>query len=144
LVVEKYLSLHKALAGDDLDIAVTAAKSSIEALSGVDMSLLIDKPHDLWMDRSTRMSKALNAIQNATEIDAARKAFEILSSELIAVVLQFGIPETQQLYRIHCPMAFNNKGADWLQTDKDIRNPYFGASMLKCGEVTEEINVKSK
>ena len=143
-VVDKYLSLHEALAGDDLDIAVTAAKSSIKTLSGIDMSLLIDKPHDLWMDRNTRMSKALEAIQSATEIDAARKAFEALSNELIAVVAQFGIPETQQLYRIHCPMAFNNKGADWLQANKDILNPYFGASMLKCGEVTEEINAETK
>ena len=108
------------------------------------MSLLIDEPHDLWMDCSTKMSKALDAIQKAAGIKAARKAFETLSNELIAVVEQFGIPETQQLYRIHCPMSFNNKGADWLQADKEIRNPYFGASMLNCGEVTEEINAKTK
>jgi Cu(I)/Ag(I) efflux system membrane fusion protein len=143
-VVEKYLSLHEALAGDDMGRAVAAAKSAIKALSGVDMSLLIDKPHDLWMDRNMKMSKALDVIQNAADIDTARKAFETLSNELIAVVMQFGIPETQQLYRIHCPMAFNNKGADWLQVDKDIRNPYFEASMLKCGEVTQEINAEGK
>jgi len=143
-VVEKYLSLHEALAGDDMGRAVASAKSTIKALSGIDMSLLIDKSHDLWMERNTKMNKALDAIQSAAEIDAARKAFETLSNELIAVVAQFGIPETQQLYRIHCPMSFNNKGADWLQADNEIRNPYFGASMLKCGEVTEEINVKKK
>jgi Cu(I)/Ag(I) efflux system membrane fusion protein len=143
-VVEKYLSLHEALAGDDMGLAVTAAKSTTESLSQVDMSLLSRKPHDLWMDRNAGMSKALDAIQKATEIDATRKAFETFSNELIAVVVQFGIPETQQLYRIHCLMAFNNKGADWLQADKEIRNPYFGASMLKCGEVTEEINAKTK
>jgi Cu(I)/Ag(I) efflux system membrane fusion protein len=143
-VVEKYLSLHEALAGDDMDRAVTAAKSATESLSKVDMSLLIDEPHDLWVDRSAKMSKALDAIQNAADINAVRKAFEALSNELIAVVMQFGIPEAQQLYRIHCPMAFNNKGADWLQADKEIRNPYFGASMLKCGEVTQEINAGMK
>jgi len=143
-VVEKYLSLHEALAGDDMGRTISVAKSTIEALSGVDMSLLIDKPHDLWMGRNMKMSKALDVIQNAAEIDAARKAFETLSNELIAVVVQFRIPEGRQLYRIHCPMAFNNKGADWLQANKEIRNPYFGASMLKCGEVTEEINVKTK
>ncbi len=43
-----------------------------------------------------------------------------------------------------CPMAFDNKGADWLQMDEDIRNPYFGASMLKCGEVVEVIGEKTK
>ena len=143
-VVEKYLSLQEALAGDDTDRAVRAAKSATETLSKVQMSLLNEKPHKVWMDRSTKMSKALDVIQNAAEIDAARKAFETLSNELIVVVGQFGIPETQQLYRIHCPMAFDNKGADWLRADKEIRNPYFGASMLKCGEVIEEINVKKK
>ncbi len=144
VVVEKYLSLQGALAGDDLGLAVTAAKPAIETLSQVQMSPLNEKPHSVWMDRSAKMSKALDAIQNTTDIDAARKAFEILSNELIAVVEQFGIPETQQLYRIHCPMAFNDKGADWLQADKEIRNPYFGSSMLKCGEVTEEINAETK
>jgi Cu(I)/Ag(I) efflux system membrane fusion protein len=143
-VVEKYLSLHEALAGDDLGLAVTAAKSTIESLSKVDMSLLSGEPHNVWMARSAGMSKALDAIQKAANIDAARKAFETLSNELIAVVVQFGIPENQQIYRIHCPMAFNNKGADWLQADKEVRNPYFGASMLKCGEVVKTMGAQTK
>jgi len=143
-VVEKYLSLHKALAGDDMGLAATAAKSAIESLSQVDMSLLSGEPHNVWMARSGGISKALDAIQKAADIDAARKAFETLSNELIAVVEQFGIAENQQLYRIHCPMSFNNKGADWLQADKEVRNPYFGASMLKCGEVVKTISAISK
>ena len=36
-------------------------------------------------------------------------------------------------------MAFDNKGAGWLQSDKDVLNPYFGASMLRCGSVTETL-----
>ncbi|MHC4323468.1 MAG: efflux RND transporter periplasmic adaptor subunit [Planctomycetota bacterium] len=143
-VVEKYLPLHKALAGDDLNLSVTAAKNAFETLSHVQMSPLNEKPHNVWMDRSAKMKRALDSIQNAAGIDAARKAFETLSNELIAVVGQFGIPETQQLYRVHCPMAFNDRGADWLQSDKEILNPYFGASMLRCGEVTEEINAGTK
>ena len=143
-VVEKYLSLHEALAGDDMGLAVTAAKSAIESLSKVNMSLLSGEPHNMWMARDAGMSKALDAIQKAADIDAARKAFETLSNELIAVVEQFGIPENQQFYRIHCPMSFNNKGADWLQADKEVRNPYFGASMLNCGEIVKTISAISK
>jgi Cu(I)/Ag(I) efflux system membrane fusion protein len=48
-------------------------------------------------------------------------------------------PFSETLYVQHCPMADNNKGADWLSTEKEIRNPYFGESMLTCGEVTGEI-----
>ena len=32
-------------------------------------------------------------------------------------------------------MAFDDRGAAWLQQRDGIRNPYFGASMLVCGEV---------
>lgn len=142
--VEKYLSLHEALAADDKDGAVKAAQSAIQTLSQVDMSLLSGKPHEVWMSGVAGMNKALGAITEAVQIEAARQAFEQLSNELIAVVRQFGIAENRVLYRLHCPMAFDNKGADWLQIDKDTRNPYFGASMLKCGEVAEVIDGKTK
>ncbi|PKP34687.1 MAG: hypothetical protein CVT98_10650 [Bacteroidetes bacterium HGW-Bacteroidetes-15] len=48
-------------------------------------------------------------------------------------------PLGETIYVQHCPMADNNKGADWLSSEKEIKNPYFGSSMLKCGEVTKEI-----
>ena len=35
------------------------------------------------------------------------------------------------LFVLHCPMA----EADWLQLDRTVRNPYYGKSMLECGEV---------
>ncbi len=143
-VVEKYLSLHEALAGDDKDGAVAAAQAASGALSAVDMNLVSGKPHEVWMGGVAGMNKALGAIKEGVQIEAARQAFELLSNELIAVVRQFGIPENRVLYRLHCPMAFNNKGADWLQMERDTRNPYFGASMLKCGEVAEVIGVKTK
>ena len=139
--VEKYSSLHEALAADDKNGAVKAAQSAIQALSQVDMSLLNGEPHKLWTGSITGMNKVLDGVQKAADIDTARKAFETLSNELIAVVEQFGIPETQRLYRIHCPMAFDNKGADWLQADQEVRNPYFGAAMPKCGEIIKTIGV---
>jgi hypothetical protein len=32
-----------------------------------------------------------------------------------------------------CPMA----KADWVQTDANVRNPYFGKAMSSCGTVKE-------
>jgi Cu(I)/Ag(I) efflux system membrane fusion protein len=40
-------------------------------------------------------------------------------------------------------MAFDNRGADWLQNDDQTLNPYFGQMMLKCGGVKEVIGVKA-
>ena len=52
---------------------------------------------------------------------------------------RFGGPGGAALFRIRCPMAFNDRGATWLQADRDVRNPYFGAAMPKCGTVEEVI-----
>jgi Cu(I)/Ag(I) efflux system membrane fusion protein len=37
-------------------------------------------------------------------------------------------------------MAKGNQGADWLSTEEQIRNPYFGDKMMKCGTVKLELN----
>jgi Cu(I)/Ag(I) efflux system membrane fusion protein len=142
-VVQKYLLLQDALASDDKDRAAQASGETLEALSAVDMSLLSGKAHNVWMDNSMKMKAALNKIKEAEGIEPMREGFEGLSNELIVVVKQFGVYPAKTLYKFNCPMAFDNKGADWLQMDEDIRNPYFGASMLKCGQVIEEIGGKT-
>ena len=143
-VVEKYLLLHEALASDDKDSAARAASETLEALSAVEMSLVSGNAHNAWMDNSMKMKTALDKIKEAEGIESMREEFENLSNELIAVVGQFGVYPDKTLYKINCPMAFNNKGADWLQMDEDIRNPYFGASMFTCGQVIEIIGTKPK
>lgn len=75
-----------------------------------------------------------DALVEAGDIEAARKAFEPVSNFLIAVVEANGLPDGIELIRAHCPMAFDLDGADWLQKPGDLRNPYFGAMMLECGE----------
>jgi Cu(I)/Ag(I) efflux system membrane fusion protein len=143
-VVEKYLLLHEALASDGKDGATSAAGETLEALSAVEMSLVSGNAHNAWMGNSMKMKAALDKIKETEGIEPMREEFENLSNELIAVVGQFGVYPDKTLYKINCPMAFNNKGADWLQIDEDIRNPYFGASMYKCGQVIEVIGTKPK
>jgi Cu(I)/Ag(I) efflux system membrane fusion protein len=36
-------------------------------------------------------------------------------------------------------MANNNKGAKWLSSEEQIRNPFYGDVMLTCGSVVEVI-----
>jgi Cu(I)/Ag(I) efflux system membrane fusion protein len=143
-VVEKYLLLQDELASDDKEGAAQAAGETLNALSAVEMNLLSGNAHNAWMANSTKMKAALDKIKEAKTIEPMRQGFEGLSKELIAVLGQFGVYQGKTLYKINCPMAFNDKGADWLQNDEDIRNPYFGASMLKCGQVIEVIGEKPK
>jgi len=37
-------------------------------------------------------------------------------------------------------MVNNDTGAHWLSDEEGILNPYYGASMLTCGWVDEEID----
>ena len=69
----------------------------------------------------------------ADDITAFRAAFAGLAPATAAAVRAFGIPGAVPLHLIRCPMAFDNKGAVWLQRDPQVRNPYFGAAMLRCG-----------
>ena len=133
-----------ALASDDKDSASKAADEVLQTLNVVEMSLLSGNAHNVWMASSAKMKEALETIKQAKAIEPMREGFEKLSIELIAIVGQFGVQPGKTLYKMNCPMAFNNKGADWLQTDEDIRNPYFGASMYKCGQVIEVISKKQK
>lgn len=67
-----------------------------------------------------------------------RKGFTILSSDLIALMKSAEI-EKGVIFVQHCPMANKGDGGDWLSTEKEIRNPYYGKEMLECGRVTEEL-----
>ena len=51
------------------------------------------------------------------------------------VLERFGNPTAGKLDVAFCPMAFDSKGAQWVQRDEPLANPYYGAAMLRCGEV---------
>ncbi|MFT6782718.1 MAG: Cu(I)/Ag(I) efflux system membrane fusion protein, partial [Saprospiraceae bacterium] len=68
-----------------------------------------------------------------------RNQFDFLSQAMINSVKAFGTDE-KTYYVQYCPMAKDNQGADWISTEKLIRNPYFGDKMMKCGSVKLELN----
>jgi len=70
------------------------------------------------------------------DIETARVGFEKMSMGLIAY-LKAHPDERKDLRLIHCTMAFNNKGAYWVQTAGEVNNPYHGKMMLRCGDPVE-------
>lgn len=74
----------------------------------------------------------------ATDIEVQRTLLSDLSNDFIARVKGSGLT-AGEIYVEYCPMALNDKGASWLSNQKDIKNPYFGDSMLTCGEVKETL-----
>ena len=70
-----------------------------------------------------------------------RKTFLKVSNAVIAL-LDRSPPSAkvaQEVYVAHCPMAFDDAGATWLQKARPIANPYYATAMKSCGTVERTI-----
>ena len=141
-IVDAYLALQAALAGDKLADARKAVGALDAALNAVDMKLATGPAHMAWMRELPSLQKATKDARAAKDISQLRAAFSLFSEELPALVRMFRLAAARPLYILECPMAFSNRGATWLQTDPDVRNPYFGAAMYKCGGVVGSLGGK--
>jgi len=132
-----YLEMKDALVGDNFDRAKNSGVKLLSSTKSVDMGLFKGKSHDVWMALQNDIKSELEHVEHFTNLEEARKAFFSLSNTMISMAKTFKPDET--LFVLHCPMANNNKGADWLSSSKEIRNPYYGEAMLTCGEVKDTI-----
>lgn len=73
----------------------------------------------------------------SSDLNEQRTAF----SEVTAAVeeMMTGTLSSGAIYKQFCPMAFEGKGGYWLSSSEEIRNPYYGDRMLKCGSVRDTI-----
>jgi Cu(I)/Ag(I) efflux system membrane fusion protein len=129
-VVKGYLAMHKALAADQADQAIQEAKSTLDAVAAVDMALVSGQKHTDWMKHEAELKKILSGMGETKEIENIRKDFAVLSELIISTLNQFKA-SSPTLYRFNCSMAFDNRGATWLQADEEPANPYFGKMMLR-------------
>lgn len=135
-----YQKVGDALANDNFSEAQAAVKHFEQELNTIDMKLLTDnKAHMAWMKEQENLKVIIESLKKAEEIRALRAQFEPLSGVLQVLAMSFGFGEAEPVFVLHCPMAFNNKGAIWLQDNSQTRNPYFGATMLQCADRTELI-----
>ena len=85
-----------------------------------------------------KLKIASTAMVAAKTLEEQRVAFEKLSAEMEALVKDQITEGT--IFKQYCPMAFDGKGATWLSNSKEIRNPYYGDKMLKCGAIDATFN----
>ncbi len=135
-LIEPYLQVQKHLAADDLSGAQAEAKILLEALASQTHTGSSHQPGAV-------VSESAMKIQDSSDLQSARVAFRELSGELLEWVEQDGSIGAKTLYVVRCPMAFGNEGASWLQDGKTVSNPYYGASMLRCGSIEKEIDAQS-
>jgi len=93
----------------------------------------------LALNNGNKSAAEAGKIAGSEKLADQRKAFSLLSNEMKSLV-KTNKPSSGTLYLEYCPMANNNEGAYWLSNEKEIKNPYFGDKMLKCGSVKETIH----
>ncbi|MCG3147744.1 MAG: hypothetical protein PCFJNLEI_01185 [Verrucomicrobiae bacterium] len=118
-VLEQYAKIQTALAGDSTD-GVREAAQAIAKQAKDDSNKTL--PADV--------AAHAEILAKANDLAAARTAFKALSASLSRYLSTANI-QTGHYFQMHCGMA----KADWLQTDKDVKNPYYGGSMLRCGQL---------
>ena len=136
-LVRAQFALVRALADDEADAARRAALEVDAALHAVDAEQLQgNEARSDWNRLARTMHDGLSELARAAGLDAQRRHFESFSDALTDAVQAFGIADAGPVYRAMCPMVEGRLGY-WLQDEELIANPYFGASMLRCGDIVE-------
>ena len=133
-VIASYLRMKNALVASDASQTAQYAKASMEALDKADVS----QQQQEGKIHLVQIREKLEAISATENLEAQREYFVSLNEHMVAVAESLSSLENT-LYVQRCPMANNNKGAVWLSTEKEIRNPYYGDKMMSCGEILEEL-----
>ena len=124
-ILDNYFKIQEELVNDKIDnimINAQALKTAVEAAEFKNQEFMLSTVNDLL---------------KAKTITDIRIAFKPLSDHMIAYAESN--PVSNDVYLMHCPMAFHNKGADWLQNSETLYNPYYGSKMLTCGSTTKTI-----
>jgi len=136
-VFDAYFLVKDAFVSSDGKLASAHAKKMLQHINTVDMSKLSKQSHDVWMKVLPALKSDTGHIATMYDLEHQREHL-IQLSENMALLMKSSKLD-QPVYILHCPMANDGKGADWISTEAVIKNPYYGAKMLSCGSVKEEI-----
>lgn len=140
-VTNSYLQLKDALVKDDLSIAKRESANLLKNVVNVKPSAFSTDAKIAWESFQKELSSDAVKLAKVENIAALREIFDELSTTMIGLVKSFGLLD-ETMYVQYCPMANSDKGAEWLSRSSEIANPYYGSSMLRCGEVTETLKSK--
>lgn len=122
-----YFNVKNALVAGDAATASSNALAFVKHVNAIDYKVISEgNIHILATDAGK--------IANTKEIEKQRGYFVNFSSNM-AIVAKSVNHDGKPVYVAYCPM----KKASWLSNEQAIRNPYYGSSMLTCGEVTDTL-----
>lgn len=134
-VLRGYLEVQEALAADK----ITQGRAALDRLATTATNVVPEgssKSAELWDKIASSLIGNARKAHRAEADAEVRLAFEDMNEPMTRLLSQFGNPLAESLQTAFCPMAFDNRGAGWIQRTGSVANPYYGAAMLRCGEVS--------
>lgn len=122
-----YYSIKDALVAGNSTTAAQKSEAFLKTANSIDYKTISE-------GNINALLKDATAISESKDIKKQREHFAILSNNMAALakVVKF---TSQPIYQAYCPM----KKVNWLSSEKEIKNPYYGNAMLTCGKVVETI-----
>lgn len=119
-LLNNYMNVKNALVNGDSKAASEATASLYESIKKEDS---FNQKQEL-LQAAEKLNKAGNIEKQRAELNNV--------SVILWKLVENDKKLDQTVYYQYCPM----KKTYWLSKDKEIKNPYYGSSMLTCGKVT--------
>ncbi len=135
-LLERYFEIGERLAADSTTGLREPAREIASAVDTMLATPIPESPH-FWHEHTeaaTVRGKALE-LAGGGDIEKARLAYADLSVALAKLAKATGVPAAidRSVEELHCPMYREGQGgSSWLQPAGQVRNPYFGSTMLRC------------
>jgi hypothetical protein len=122
-----YYSIKDAMVAGNSGTAAIKAEEFLKTANSIDYKIISE-------GNINALVKDATVISGLKDINKQRARFANLSDNMSSLVklVKFS---SEPIYQIYCPM----KKANWLSSEKDIKNPYYGSAMLTCGKVVDTI-----
>ena len=124
-LLTSYYHIKDALVAGNANAASISAEQFVKIVNGIDYKVISE-------GNINALVKDAGKISEETDIKKLREYFVNFSGNMIVIVKALKLSD-QPIYQVYCPM----KKAYWLSSEKPIKNPYFGSSMLTCGQITQ-------
>jgi len=127
LLLTAYYDIKNALIAGNGETAAAKAEIFLKTANSIDYKVISEGNINILV-------KDAGAISITKYLKKQREIFANLSNNMAEVAKVTKLSD-QPIYKQYCPM----KKANWLSNEKAIKNPYYGNSMLTCGNVEETI-----
>jgi Cu(I)/Ag(I) efflux system membrane fusion protein len=127
-ILNEYLKIPKALAGDTTKGVIGAAEKIRTLAKKLDSSSVTGEHAKHFKDLPEKLKAAADKLAKAKNIASMREALKELSKPM---AMWASMSKPKGISVVYCSMA----PGSWLQKGTLIANPYYGAKMLRCGEI---------